>query len=63
MKAEYEPETLSEDQARELIDRLARRYVGISGPEFVRRWNAGEFDRPERDPRLMRVAMLLPLVR
>lgn len=46
------------DQAagRELLDEQARKYIGIDGPEFLRRWDAGEIDADE-DPDLMRVAM------
>ncbi len=42
-----------------LLDRQARRYLGISGEEFVRRYKAGEFASSDT-PEVMRVAMLLP---
>ena len=33
----------SEEEARELFDREARRLFGISGDEFLRRWDSGEY--------------------
>ena len=50
------------DQAEgiKLVDDAARRRLGISGEEFKRRWEAGEYaDNPDR-PEVMWVAMLLP---
>ncbi|MBI4491419.1 MAG: hypothetical protein HY690_01325 [Chloroflexi bacterium] len=54
---------LTADEARALLDRQARRYLGMSGSEFVRRWDAGEFDGNPDRPEVMRVAMLLPFGR
>lgn len=54
---------LSEQEARELLDKQARRYLGMSGEEFIRAWDAGEFDADPDRPEVMRVAMLLPLGR
>ncbi|MGH2609499.1 MAG: hypothetical protein ACRDHF_10470 [Tepidiformaceae bacterium] len=31
------------EQTRELFDELARKVFGISGDEFLRRWDAGEY--------------------
>jgi hypothetical protein len=54
---------LTPEEGRELLDGMARSYLGMSGEEFVRAWDAGEFeDDPDR-PGLMRVAMLVPLGR
>lgn len=52
----------SAQEARAIFDRAARRELGISGEEFLRKWEAGEFKDPDR-PDVMRVAMLLPLAR
>ena len=58
---------LTDEEARELFDRSARHYLGISGEEFLRRWDAGEYDDPDdrtkNPPEVMEVASLLPLVR
>jgi len=51
---------LSKDEGEKLLDRQALKYLGISGEEFVRRWNAKEFPDPDR-PEIIRVAFLLPL--
>ena len=50
---------LSRDEGRRLLDREARRYLGISGDEFVRQWKAKKIKDPDR-PEVMRVAFLLP---
>lgn len=58
---------MSREEGREMIDRQARRYLDMSGEEFIRRWDAGEFgdpdDRSENPPAVMRLGMLLPFVR
>jgi hypothetical protein len=58
---------LTDEEARELFDRSARHYLGISGEEFLRRWDAGEYDDPDdrtkNPPEVMEVASLLPFVR
>jgi hypothetical protein len=54
---------LTPEEGRELLDAMARRYLGISGEEFVHAWDAGEFEADPDRPGLMRVAMLLPLGR
>ncbi len=55
---------LTEDEAWQLFDENARYYLGISGEEFLRRWDAGEYRdndyRPDHTA-IIEVAMLLPL--
>lgn len=46
-----------------MLDRQARQYLGMSGEEFARAWEAGELDQRADRPEVMRVAMLLPLGR
>ncbi len=59
-------DTLSPEESRAMFDREARHWVGISGEEFLRRWDAGEYrnipDTPE-GRRTMEVIFLLPFVR
>jgi hypothetical protein len=50
---------LTRDEARALFDEAARENLNMSGDEFVRKWEAGEIDDPDR-PEVMRVYMLLP---
>lgn len=53
---------LTPEQEREIFERQARKRLGMSGDEFIRAWDAGEFgDR--HDSHLMSVAMMLPFVR
>jgi hypothetical protein len=47
-------------QGASILDRQARKYLGLSGDEFVRRYRAGEIADPVR-PEVIRVAMLIPL--
>lgn len=58
---------LSRQESWELFDREAKRYLDISGDEFLRAWDAGEYgepdDRSKNPPGVMRLAMLLPFVR
>jgi len=56
-----EVEFLTAQQAGDAIDHAARRYLGRSGVEFRRAWEAGEFDADPDRPEVMRVAALLPL--
>jgi hypothetical protein len=35
------PEELDEQQAADLFDRICQREMGISGAEFLARWDAG----------------------
>jgi hypothetical protein len=35
---------LDEEQSRAFFDEKARELLGISGEEFLRRWEAGEYD-------------------
>jgi hypothetical protein len=56
--AETVAHELTPEEADELLDTRAQRYLGISGEEFKRRWAAGELD--PHAPAVTRVAMLLP---
>lgn len=53
---------LTEAEAVALFDRAARRDLGISGPEFLARWERGDYASVE-DPAAEGVAMLIPFVR
>jgi hypothetical protein len=58
---------LDEEEGREYFDRQAQRLLGISGDEFLRRYDAGEYETPDLDDRtlrgVMKLAMLMPFVR
>lgn len=53
---------LTPEEGWEVLDRQARRYLRMSGEEFIEAWRAGKFDDNPDRPEVMRVAMLLPLV-
>lgn len=57
---EIEIRELTEEEWDRSIDRAARYYLGISGAEFTRRWNAGEYEDFDDDMNATRVAFLLP---
>jgi hypothetical protein len=54
------------EEGRDLLDHQARKLLGISGDEFLRRWDAGEY-RDIADTlgqrHIMRLAMLIPFGR
>ncbi len=57
------PEVLSREEARQFFDEQARALVGLSGEEFLRRWDAGEYAEVADDPAhadVMYLAMLIP---
>lgn len=49
----------------DLFDQIARKNMGISGTEFLQRWDAGEFEGINWDdvPGLAEVATALPFAR
>ena len=53
---------VSREEGRALVDRQARRYFNMSGEEFIRAWESGQFDDPD-GPNVMRVAMLIPFAK
>jgi hypothetical protein len=57
--------TMSEGEYDAMFDRIARKNMGISGREFLQRWDAGEFEGVDWDSvdGLRTVAMALPLAR
>lgn len=54
---------LDREQGKVLFDRQARRYLNMSGEEFIRAWEAGEFDDEPDRPEVIRVAMLIPFAK
>jgi len=52
---------LSAAEERRILDRAARRYLGISGRDFLRKWRAGAFKDPDVDPAVRWVAFLAPV--
>lgn len=56
---------LSLEESFAVFDRQARRLMGgMSGDEFIRRWNAGEYAEIADKPghlHIMRLAMMMPV--
>jgi hypothetical protein len=52
---------LTLEEGRALVDRLARRHLGMSGEAFMRAWEAGELDAQAECPEIVHLAMLIPL--
>lgn len=53
---------LTGDEARDLLDGMARYYLGISGSEFVEGWESGRIKLTDC-PEVIRVAALVQLGR
>jgi hypothetical protein len=58
------PTVLPPDEARALFDRQARRLVGLSGEEFLAKWDAGEYRDRDLDatPEGRKIAHLVLLI-
>jgi hypothetical protein len=60
------PSVMPVDLAREMFDQAARATVGLSGEEFLRRYDAGAFRDYEDTPegrQLLHLIMLIPFGR
>lgn len=55
--------SLTQAQARNFFDRQTKKYLGIRGATFIRRWDNGEFNGSSDTTAVMRLAMLLPFGR
>ncbi|MFP5205367.1 MAG: hypothetical protein ACLGSH_08430 [Acidobacteriota bacterium] len=56
-------DAMSREESLSFFNASAQRYLGITGDEFLRRWDSGYFTGPELDTRATMVAMLIPMVR
>ncbi len=54
---------LTPAEGRALFDQRSREELGISGAEFARLWRKGKYADRACEPKVLRVAMLLPLAR
>lgn len=55
-------EELTPEKSRDLFERQARRYLNMSGDEFVEAWREGKFADREDEEAVAHVVKLLPLV-
>ena len=56
-------ETLTVDAGRDLLDREARKYLGISGEEFLAAWDNRAYEGKADTPEVMRLVELIPFAR
>ncbi len=54
---------LTQEEGMALLDREAQRYLHMSAEQFMKAWEAGEFDDDPDRPDVMYVAMLLPFAK
>ncbi len=50
-------------QGSALLDKQVRKYLHLSGDEFIKKWDAGEFDENPDRPEIMRLVMLIPFAK
>lgn len=50
--------TLTREEGIAMFDRQARDRLGMSGQEFLRKWEAGEIEDPDRNDVMMLVMMI-----
>ena len=46
------------EEGKEMFDLEARKLLNMSGDEFIRAWEAGEFDDQPETPAVIRLALL-----
>jgi hypothetical protein len=63
-KADHEVEVVevTREEGRAMLDQAAREALNMSADEFLRKWDAGEYEDAD-DPAVTRVAMLIPFAR
>jgi hypothetical protein len=63
--SECEIHECTPQEATEIYDRVARKWMGVSGAEFLQRWDAGEWDGVDLDdvPGLVELWVLMPFGR
>ena len=55
---------LTDEEGRALFDEEAQRLLGISGEEFVRRYDAGYYDdKPDMHEEVIQLYFMLPMFR
>jgi hypothetical protein len=54
---------LTREEGLALLDREAQRYLHMSAEQFIKAWEAGDFDEDPDRPDVMYVAMLLPFAK
>ena len=55
--------TLTPKEAKKFFEREALRRLKMSGEEFIRKWDTGQFNGKSNSAEVLHVAMLLPFGR
>lgn len=55
-------DVVTEEQGHTLFDGVARRFLGVSGAEFLAKWDRGDYEEDDR-PEVTHVVMLIPFGR
>lgn len=61
-QAERDYQEITLEEGREMLDRAARKYLNMSGDEFVAAWDEGRIPEPD-SLAVQQVATLLPFGR
>ena len=54
---------LTAEEGRDLLDAQSRKYLDMSGQEFLQKWESGKFDDDQDRPEIMRLVMLIPFAK
>lgn len=54
---------MSVEEGEAMFDSLARSSMNMSGEEFIRAWESGEFDNQPETPEVIRLVLLIPFTR
>jgi hypothetical protein len=64
--AEPEVVYVSPEEGRRMFDEVARQWTGLSGEEFIRRWEAGEYAdmvESEDNRHVVELVLMIPFAR
>lgn len=65
LQSDEKVQYVSGQEAEEVLDTAAKHYLGITGQEFIKRYEAGYYGPAEHcsDPKVVYLSMLLPFGR
>ena len=52
---------VTQEEGYALLDKLAKRYLQMSGQEFIDRWRDGQLRDETKFPEAVRLSMMIPL--
>lgn len=54
---------MTAEEGMAMLDREAERLLGISGEEFIQRWESGQYDDQPETPAIIRLALMSEFTR